>query len=114
MMTRQEMFDKAVRGLRSQGFERCYSEEHRMCVYDDGKGRHCAWGWIDEATWAHPDAGDLVTLSDEGIGLAPRLGIEDYSWAKRLQVIHDTSKCDNMEQRLRFFAEQSNLTFPEN
>ena len=45
----QEMFDRAVRGLASQGFQQAL--EGNACVYDmpmsDGPIRHCAWGWVD-------------------------------------------------------------------
>jgi hypothetical protein len=34
-MTRQEMFDKAVCGLRSQNWQRCVTEDHYLVFPED-------------------------------------------------------------------------------
>jgi len=119
-MTRQEMFNKAVRGLRSQGFERCtrkapneYKDE--VCVYDDGNGKHCAWGWVDESTWSYKEARDTVdNLANRGVGLAASLPYEDRQWASRLQQCHDKAyDAEGVEHNLRQFAKEFSLVFPE-
>lgn len=49
-LTRQSIFDTAVRGLQSQGWEQCRynkSQHQGYPSYNDGKGRHCFWGWND-------------------------------------------------------------------
>ena len=46
--TKQEIFDAAVRGLASQGWQRSMSRDGR-CMYRGAFGRRCAVGWcIDE------------------------------------------------------------------
>ena len=119
-MTRQEMFDKAVRGLRSQGFERCVAADDNMpegvterCVYADGNGRHCAWGWIDTEI-APGMRGSIYGFQLDSIGVAAGLDADDLDWAERLQGVHDNAGSPtNMEQALREFAALWFLTFPE-
>ncbi len=107
-MTRQEMFNKAVRGLRSQGFRRCTDDLGR-CLYSDNNGRHCAWGWVDEASW---DAVGTVRMLPAGI--AATLNDDDLDWAVRLQSCHDKHDSPaGMEEVLRKFADDFNLTWPE-
>ncbi len=130
--TRQEMFDRAVRGLRSQGWERCITPEVRSpaagpqapggnCVYerrlDDGRVMHCAWGWVDPEGTADPrvkEDHNVKMLADDGIGLAAVLGEHDLWFAKQLQRCHDEPGGGEwMERRFRTLAEECNLTWPE-
>lgn len=120
-MTNQEMFDKAVRGLRSQGFTQCtLLNENGMnrCMYADNNGKHCAWGWVDEATW-HPDVNKPAVIFSDlrrlGVGLAARLPEAQHSFARDLQSAHDgNNKSHGMEAALRELAVRYHLTFPEN
>jgi hypothetical protein len=91
-MTKQEMFDKAWRGLSSQNWERCVNE-YGKCVYSDGTGKHCAWGWVD------PEADGHVDVYRVG-GIA--------QWA------HDTedSPTKSMKQRFVELADAYHLEVP--
>lgn len=117
MMTRQEMFDKAVRGMASQGFERCSRPSRRgepgdyVCAYTDGCS-HCAWGWVDESL-EDIDA-SISTLQIQAIGLAGELDAATVKWAQELQECHDNGGTpESMVRRLREFAREHNLTFPD-
>ncbi len=124
-MTRQEMFDTAVRGLRSQGFERCARDVPTempdgtigmlpMCVYDDGAGRHCAWGWIDSGILPGQSPSIWGRATVDQSGPAAQLSKSDINWAERLQAVHDNAGDPaNMELALREFAATEHLVFPE-
>jgi hypothetical protein len=117
-MTKQEMFDRAWKGLKSQGFKRCMKPESgRACVYADGKGNHCAWGWVDpEGTVDKngvPFNGGIAEIRHRSGTLAAEMfGDEDmnnpsalYAFAEQLQRCHDLSKNEkDMESTPRVFA----------
>ena len=44
--TYQDLFDAAVRGLASQGWERSMDENDDVCAYRGECGRKCAIGWL--------------------------------------------------------------------
>ncbi len=114
MITRQEMFDRAVRGLRSQGFERAAvsSGMGTRCVYQTKSGHRCAWGWVDRSLTN--ESGRVDTLHIRKVGLAATLEEWDVSWALSLQEAHDVSKSPaDMERTLRNFAITYELVFPE-
>lgn len=80
-MTRQEMFDKAYRGVMSQGGPSVYSGFNYACRYRGAKGRKCAAGWLI------PD--EQYSSSMEGI-TADFLGIfTDAEFVNDLQGAHD-------------------------
>lgn len=109
--TRQEMLDKAVTGLRKQGFQRSVKfAGSDVCVYDDGLGNKCAWGHVDPVL-TRKDTGGVLTLTR---GLAPTLPLEDLKFARALQKAHDDGfEPDLMLENLRLLATEYNLTFPE-
>lgn len=110
-MTNQEIFDKAVLGLRSQEFQCC--ERNGVCIYDDGQGRRCAWGHVDESL-THLSRGTVCELHAAGVGVAATLTTEQVDFGMALQIAHDRSQNPTeMEERLRALATQYNLTFPE-
>ena len=117
-LTKQEIFDRAVRGLRSQGFKRAWqaSESHPSegyCKYLTSDGLRCAWGWVDQSLGTE-DHGDIWTLRWRGIGLAASLDGDLALFARRLQAVHDLAKDHlEMETELRSFAKAQNLTWPE-
>lgn len=117
-MTNQEMLDKAVRGLRSQSWQRCV-DQSEGCVYDDGNGRHCAWGWVDPASWKYnvKDDGDGVQvqeLREMGVGVAACITAEQLEFAKELQSRHDNSSTpERMMDAFRQLAHAYGLVFPE-
>ena len=110
-MTNQEMFDKAWNGLKSQRFKRCIGDGGQ-CVYNDGNGRHCAWGWVDESL------GDencyVEDLARNGIGIAGTLSASQLDFVVRLQICHDNAYDEfDMQNRLRNLAKEFYLIVPE-
>lgn len=116
--TRQEMFNLAYLGLKSQDWQRC--ESGGGCVYDDGKGHHCAWGWVDPELWiAYAGGpvtvnGKVVTLHAKVVGLAARLTEQDLIFAQLLQDAHDEAY-DSIHMKRNFvrLAVNYSLTIPE-
>jgi hypothetical protein len=126
-MTKQEMFDRAWNGLKGQGFTQCHSDripalKGRMdvpgCLYDDGEGHRCAWGWVDPdgtslATRGEYLSGGVDRLQRKGIGLAAHLSLKDLSFAQALQAAHDNCYTpEDTEQALRRVAKEWGLTVP--
>lgn len=117
--SRQEMFNRAVIGIRSQGWERCMDDG--QCVYANDKGQHCAWGWVDQSL--SDVRGSVGTLRSMGVGLAALLSLEDVDWANRLQDVHDRAAPSlaafqrsgllSMEGRFREFGKENGLIWPE-
>lgn len=109
--SRQEMFDRAVIGLRSQGFQRAH--EPGGCVYQTHDGLRCAWGWIDMSLDRN-DGGSVSTLRSRKRGIAEFLNADDADWAAGLQSCHDMGMTpDNMVYQLVRFADRYGLIFPE-
>lgn len=119
MLTRQEMFNKAVIGLRSQGWDRCSIDEAvvERCVYQKRVGdsiRHCAWGWVDQGLTGLI-SGTVSNLRERGIGLAADLSFAEANWADNMQATHDNfcAAAPPMEQRFRDFGRDNDLIWPE-
>lgn len=110
--SRQEMFDRAFRGLRAQGFERCATPEG--CLYQDpSTGRRCAWGHVDTSL-TEADRGPVGHLREEKIGLAARIPWNDLDFATALQRAHDNALGPGtMETMLRGVAMRFDLTVPD-
>lgn len=98
MLTRQEIFDRAARGLRSQGFTR--SGEVRDddiwrgsfgCMYTDPVGNHCAAGWVIVDVKVPPT--HLSDAFDDLWNALPavqdRIGKDDVNFVCALQIAHD-------------------------
>lgn len=106
--TRQEMFNRAAKGLRKQGFLRSMDVE--SCIYDDGEGRRCAWGHVDKSLTKKDGAASVYVLRRRGRGLAGHLLPEDVGFAATLQDAHDHALSPNeMRQGLFQFAKQYSL-----
>ena len=111
-MTKQEMFNRAVRGLRSQGWEQAYSNERGSCVYETEDGKRCAYGWIDPSL-GRETIGSVQTLCYRKIGLAAELDRIAILFAEELQMAHDTSKnSEHMRTKFVMLAEIHGLTWP--
>lgn len=115
-MTKQEMFDKSCIGLKSQDFQRCIS--NNGCVYSDGNGHHCAWGWVDPEGTEGFD-GDVQKLQSASLGLAATLSDEDVNrgephesgFAVALQQAHDRGcTAHEMVSNLRALAARFELS----
>lgn len=87
-LTRQEMFDRAVRGLASQNWVRCV-DAVGICMYTLEDGKHCAWGWVDPSLPVGLGLGDVGTLRARGIGVAGTLPKHDLLFACSMQSLHD-------------------------
>ncbi len=114
----QEMFDRAVRGLASQGWQKSESDDRHhgtLCVYrkemPDGSVRHCAWGWVDPEGTAHNPDGSVETLYANGTGLAASHSGMNLMFARNLQRSHDNSSdAGSMVLAFRALAERYGLS----
>lgn len=110
MLTRQEMFDRAVRGLASQGWKACESGSH--CAYTNDQGHHCAWGWVDTSL-AEKQRGSVVDLRKTKVGLAAGLSDKDLKFAQELQVAHDTAIGEvDMREKFATLSRRHGLVWP--
>ena len=127
--TLQELFDTAVAGLASQGFERSmapgkveedYPEEipEAVCMYRGEKGRRCAIGWlIPDESYDPGFEGQAVRqlvarghlLTDDGI-------VGENAWPSPLadlQTCHDHSASSvGVRMSLANFARRHHLILP--
>ena len=106
MMSKQEMFNRAYRGLASQGWVR--SIDSSGCVYKNERGHRCAWGWVDLSL----DANDIGPVADLNAGIAADLGFNELVFATQLQNLHDSSEDWKLEADFVSFADRNNLTIP--
>jgi hypothetical protein len=110
--TRQEIFNVAFLGMKSQGFKMSVNG-NGVCAYRSPNGLKCAVGFLI------PD--DKYSKSLEGLSASSEviLGITEVSphdkrFLKDLQEIHDISfSPDNMSYDLKVFAENHRLTIPD-
>lgn len=112
---RQEMFDRAVRGLASQGFEKC--EIGGSCRYADNEGRHCAWGWVDPSLTSS-DMESVYGIRHKGVA-ATMSEDEILGFGLSLQKAHDlvytfntTMVKTTMVKTLQRVANKYGLTWP--
>lgn len=64
VITIQEMFDRAWKGLEGQGWAKCMYADGTGCSYDGIDGKKCAWGWVDpEGTKSKPEYVDDCDFS---------------------------------------------------
>lgn len=140
--TKQEMFNRAYLGLKSQGFRQARCERTGACEYymlDGDQVLRCAWGWVDPEGTTRADVlddgkvrgrtGDIWTLtasseSSPGRGLAYTLySLEDaelgsalLNFGRELQVAHDGRSWamtpEEIERRILDVAAAHNLTIP--
>lgn len=111
MMTKQEMFDKAVRGLASQGWKRCRNPIVDQCVYSNDQGMHCAWGWVDESLKG--ELGGIMELRNEEIGLASSMDDDLAYFAVSMQKGHDNGfRPYSMLLRFRSICDENHLIWP--
>jgi hypothetical protein len=115
--SRQEMFDRAVHGLASQGWVPCTNGSGNCLYFDPPSGRRCAWGWVDTGLDGTIDT-TVRDLSRHGVGVAAVLVEEDLEFAVALQGIHDGLRWNTAgaHRRLRYdmrlFGESHGLTWP--
>lgn len=116
----QEVFDTAVVGLASQGFQRSVGEYDRDCFYRGTYNRRCAIGWLipDEVyteSMENSRVSELMKLyPDSGIKELFDFSQVSYNQLNSLQRTHDgawgpKSVMDN----LREFAQEYDLVLPD-
>jgi hypothetical protein len=126
-MTKQEMFDRAWKGLESQGWATSYgvlSNGVPACRYAtrDENGvvqARCAWGWVDPvntdraAEFAYEGL-SVTDLARKEFGLAAKLGIDALEFAQELQEVHDGCQWDGTSLRdgMVALARRFGLTVP--
>lgn len=116
--TRQQIFNNAYKGLRSQGFKRAMNS--CGCAYrvgeDAASKERCAIGWnISNKSYQSYIEGQTPQFSKEVRALAG-IAEENGYWARELQIIHDDPEfgaTSTMQERLERFASKYELTIPE-
>lgn len=119
--SRQEMFNRAWNGLKSQKWELSkqdtsdpdYDTSMPTCLYKHPtKEQRCAWGWVDTSL-NEKDVGTVRGLYHYRRGIAGQLTYEDVEWAQELQRTHDAaSSSAAMVANLALFAQKYSLTIP--
>lgn len=121
-LSRQEMFNRAWNGLRSQGWKLAYGAIEGIpdepgnpmpyCMYLTPDGCRCAWGWVDTSL-DEKDTGTVRGLAHMKRGIAGQLTHDDVEWAQELQRMHDQAGSSAaMVANLALFAQKYSLTIP--
>lgn len=116
-MTNQEIFDKSVAGLASQGFERAYTEGVG-CKYRDYDGRKCAIGWLipDDKYNAGLEGCAASTGTPRAAELRASAGLVDVNpdFIRALQRAHDEGRTPKiMREYLIEVARSFKLRLPD-
>lgn len=101
MLTKQEMFDRAWKGLKAQGWAKAYDVERGVCTYLTEDGKRCAWGHVDP-DGTKEQVGTVADLNLNRVGLAAYLYPEDVApngFACQLQRCHDRPALNEAEGR---------------
>lgn len=123
---KQALFDRAVKGLASQGFEPSFLPGGDTCAYRGEDGKRCAVGHLmpDEAYRPEMEGRNIRDLvEDMGFdltrlaGAPPALGEAEQGeladFLLFLQGCHDAAyRPGTMRNELRDFAEEHGLTLP--
>lgn len=121
-LTKQEMFERAVRGLASQGWEQSQDPDNGQCLYatvaEDGLVlRRCAPGASPPDGTAGHESMTVIDLRAHRIGVAAELSDEDAVFAQELQQVHDGqgSRAPAIEMRRAYakFGYHHGLKWPE-
>lgn len=114
-MTRQEIFNKAYLGLKSQGFKQ--SEWAGSCKYNGPNNTHCAIGWvipdlpenytIGAIAWTFPEK--LIGVIAENLEELDQL----RPFLQDLQIAHDGYDPQTMKWKLERLAKMYELEIPE-
>jgi len=110
-LNRQQLFDNAWNGLKSQGFVQCANDEGD-CKYRGDNGMRCGIGW------SIPDERYSRSLEGRGVEervvlLAASIRPFNQDFAGDLQNCHDNSYSPaDMQARFIALAEKHRLTIP--
>jgi hypothetical protein len=130
-MSKQEMFNRAWRGLTAQGFQISRDDNDDICVYrDEENNRKCAFGHVlpdadYDVSWEGVGAPQLLTEQAEAGGHT--YGTKVLKFVDDLQKAHDTADIGddgrilvsdlaiaaNMQRKLRAVAATYELTVPK-
>lgn len=118
-MTKQEIFNQAVRGLAKQGFERSYESKggiFGVCQYRDSNGRKCAAGHLLKNKDYLPDMeGTQASADSVRKALRRSSGIlaRQIPFVTDVQKAHDNGFTpEEMKRLLREVAEEHKLRIP--
>lgn len=112
-LTKQDIFNQVYLGLKRQGFKKSLNENETGCMYRSYDGKRCAVGHlIKDGEYSTKMEGRSVGGLDANWLLPKRLK-PFLVFLSELQRVHDESEKQNMRLRLVAFAEQNNLTIPE-
>lgn len=117
-MDKQEAFNKAYLGLKSQGFKMSVLNSG-MCVYRTEGGLKCAVGWLIPDDKYSPEMDDTSMgsgisrnlLVQEVLGIKGKRAAIDFLFY--LQGVHDSGADQDMQEGLKKFAKNYKLTIPE-
>ena len=117
VMSKQQMLDKAVKGLASQGFVQSrgpgITENPGRCAYRGNEGRRCAIGWLIPDDKYYPELeknGEGHKLPKSVLNFRP----SSMSLVWRLQLAHDRAiNPDQMKQNLKDLAKEFGLRIPK-
>jgi ABC-type thiamine transport system ATPase subunit len=119
-LTLQKAFNKAYVGciVKQKGI-RCYNKQKRNCVYDDGKGNHCAIGQcLPKNSPCMKSTGTFSGLYDQYrehiVQLFGQLTLAQRYEYDELQRAHDSGQTpESMKAKFEHFAKRYNLTIPQ-
>lgn len=120
MITKQEIFDRVVTGLRKQG---CKSAKNNgkgiiSCLYRGPNNTKCAAGQVildsayDDSFEGKP-INDLIDIHGDEYLFGDKIEIESIILLVRLQISHDKCKPEYWENEWQCLANEYGLTMPE-
>jgi hypothetical protein len=106
--TRQELFDKIVKGLDAQKWRRCVDTDNSGCLYINERGDRCAVGYLlGDFAKEVADLGDVSALIRAG---HLKMSKETEDFLRRVQDMHDYQDMElKLKDIFRRFARENNL-----
>ena len=129
--TRQQLFNNAWNGFKSQDWKLSKNNVESIiapmgtCLYRGPNGTKCGIGWSipDEkynqkfegvaVCYVQEDTTDPRLLTAKELTKAAGILDKDIGFAMNLQCVHDRCLEENLEKRMREFAQINKLTIPE-
>lgn len=109
VITRQEAFDRVVRGLAAQGWERSVSERG-TCLYRGPEGRKCAAGHLIPDDLYDPAMETWAAARQEVRCALPTVS-DGPGFVRDMQVAHDHPE-KTLKEDFRDLAASHELTWP--
>lgn len=106
------MFNRAYRGLASQGWQKSMMPDGETCAYRGQNGCKCAYGHVEDDDKALVEGKTVNQLATLGLGLAATLTPSMRYFARLLQSAHDRADSRSLEDRFRRFAGYHGLSIP--